>query len=157
MEHQQLISKYFTMSGGHLYWIKRQPINSLQTTVPLPNRWCPSRRGKPVSQVWEYCMLNKHGPWKWKHLYTWVQVRQTLSLVSLRKNMVDGGDSHVQAAAVGLFLQRDGDPCVTHTTPIFMEKGSKTHPCCYLCLLKELSNVMFSSTVALSSQGFWDA
>lgn len=43
--------------------------------------------------------------------------------------MVKGGDCHVQAGAVGLFLQRDEDPCVTHVTPIFMEKGSKTQQC----------------------------
>lgn len=131
MEYQQLISIYFTMSGGHLYWIKRQPANSLQTIFPLPNRWCPSRRGKLVSQVREHCMLNKHGPWKWEHLYTWVQVRQSLSLVSLRKNVAKGGDCHIQAGAIGLFLQGDGAPCVTHTTPVFMEKkhGSKTQQC----------------------------
>lgn len=49
-----------------------------------------------------------------------------MALSSLRKNMVKGGDCHIQAGAVGLFLQGDEDPCVTHMTPIFMEKEKNT-------------------------------
>lgn len=43
--------------------------------------------------------------------------------------MVQGGECQVQAGAVGLFLQADGDPCVTPTTTTFMEKGTQTQQC----------------------------
>lgn len=129
MEYQQLIVNISKCLVGIYTEQKGSPLILYKQCSHSHTGGCPSRRGKLVNQVWEYCMLNKHGPWKWKHLYTWVQVRQTLSLVSLRKNTVKGGRCRVQAGAVGLFLQGDGDPCVTHTTPIFMEKGSKTQQC----------------------------
>ena len=114
-------------------------------------------------------MLLRHGTWKWKHFSTSVQVRLNSVPCVLQEKHSQRGTAQNSRSFL-TFRQvwyvcyyrgmRTHGWTTIYATPFFSKKGSKARNSadgCYLCLLKGLSNVIFSSTVALSNQGFCDA
>lgn len=180
-EYQQLTFKYFRMFGGHLYWIKRQPINPSQCTKHwnCNKQHSHSRTAKVLLRHLNQSIRYKKGilhaaqtrSWEMKTLLHWSSSETELCPLCPSGKTWSKGDRaelkvfcHVQAGAACLLLGGGGDPHAwpmgAYATPLFSERGSKacnSAETCYLSLLKGLSNVIFSSTVALSNQGFCDA